>query len=232
MQSSLGETLRAEIEITSITPEEASNLNVRVAPPESYRAAGVDYNSVLPGTQVVLQKRADGRSFLSVTSDRAVQEPFVDVILEITWSTGRLVREYTLLLDPPVTRTAGAAPVPPAATTSPVITPAPVTPSPAAPRAERKPSAPKAAAVPSDSTATAEPRKPRAKAPAAPVEVGPDEYAVRDGDSLSGIASRTRRPGVSLDQMLASLYQANPDAFINSQHQSPEVWRGAGSAFG
>jgi pilus assembly protein FimV len=217
VQSSLGETLRAEIEITSITPEEASNLNVRVAPPESYRAAGVDYNSVLPGTQVVLQRRADGRSFLSVTSDRAVQEPFVDVILEISWSTGRLVREYTLLLDPPVTRTAGTAPVPPAAaTTSPVITPAPVAPSPAEPKPERKPPAPKAAAAPSDSTTTAEPRKPRTKAPAPPVEVGPNEYAVRDGDSLSGIASRTRSRGVSLDQMLASLYQANPDAFIKA----------------
>ncbi|MGY4829744.1 FimV/HubP family polar landmark protein [Sphaerotilaceae bacterium SBD11-9] len=218
VQSALGETLRAEIDVTSITPDEASNLNVRVAPPESYRAAGVDYNSVLPGTQVVLLKRADGRSYLAMTSDRAVQEPFVDVILEITWSTGRLVREYTLLLDPPVTRVA-AAPVPPSATTSPVITPAPSEPAPIAPRAERKPAAPKAApAAPAESTATAEPRKPRAKAPVAaePSEAGADEYKVRDGDYLSRIAVRTQRPGVSLDQMLASLYQANPDAFINA----------------
>ena len=102
VQSALGETLRAEIDVTSITPEEESNLNVKVAPPESYRAAGVDYNSVLPGTNVSLQKRADGRTVLILNSDRAVQEPFVDVILEITWSTGRLVREYTMLFDPPV----------------------------------------------------------------------------------------------------------------------------------
>jgi pilus assembly protein FimV len=215
VQSALGETLRAEIDVTSITPEEASNLNIRVAPPESYRAAGVDYNSVLPGTQVALQRRADGRSVITLTSDRAVQEPFVDVILEINWSTGRLVREYTLLFDPPVTRTA-ASPVPPAATTSPVITPAPAEPVAAAPRPERKPAAPRASATPSD--ATAEVRKPRApRAPvAAPTEAGADEYKVRDGDSLSRIAKSTQRPGVSLDQMLASLYQANSDAFINS----------------
>ena len=125
VQSALGETLRAEIDVTSITAEEASNLNVRVAPPESYRAAGVDYNSVLPSTQVMLQRRADGRSVLTLTSDRAVQEPFVDVILEITWSTGRLVREYTLLFDPPTTRVA-AAPVPPAPTTAfPPVPPSP-----------------------------------------------------------------------------------------------------------
>jgi pilus assembly protein FimV len=217
VQSALGEILRAEIDVTSITPEEASNLNVRIAPPESYRAAGVDYNAVLPGTQVVLQRRTDGRSYLSVTSDRAVQEPFIDVILEITWSTGRLVREYTLLLDPPVTRTA-ASPVPaaPAATTSPLISPAPTEPLAIAPRAtERKPAATRAPV--SADASTGEPRKPSAKAststPGQPIG---DEYTVRPGDSLSRIANRAQRPGVSLDQMLASLYQANPEAFVSS----------------
>ena len=86
VQSALGESLRAEIDVTSMTPEEASNLRVRVAPPESYKAAGVDYNAVLPSTQVELQRRADGRPYLKLTSDRGVQEPFVDVILEINWS--------------------------------------------------------------------------------------------------------------------------------------------------
>ncbi|MEO6030631.1 MAG: hypothetical protein ABIP61_01815, partial [Burkholderiaceae bacterium] len=108
VQSALGESLRAEIDITSLSPEEASNLKVRVAPPESYRSAGVEYNPVLPGTQVSLQRRADGRAFLRLSSDRGVQEPFVDVILEITWSSGRLVREYTLLFDPPTTARAPA----------------------------------------------------------------------------------------------------------------------------
>ena len=118
VQSALGESLRAEIDVTSLSAEEASNLRIRVAPPESYRAAGVDYNPVLPGTQIVLQRRADGRPYLRITSDRGVQEPFVDVILEITWATGRLVREYTLLLDPPTaTARAPAAPAPAVAPT-------------------------------------------------------------------------------------------------------------------
>ncbi|HEY0819246.1 MAG TPA: FimV/HubP family polar landmark protein, partial [Rhizobacter sp.] len=222
VQSALGETLKAEIEVTSLTPEEASNFNVRVAPPESYRAAGVDYNSVLPSTQVALQRRPDGRAFLTLSSDRAVQEPFVDVILEITWATGRLVREYTLLLDPPQTRVA-AAPVPPAQTTSPVITPAPApAPSAAAPSSEpirRSSPAPRASAQ-APSGEPAEPRKPAVtRAPSAVPSgdaVGEDEYKVKPGDTLSRIAGRTQRQGVSLDQMLASLYQANPDAFINN----------------
>lgn len=104
VQSSLGETLRAEIDVTSLTPEEAGNLKIRIAAPDTYRASGVDYNVVLPSTQATLLKRADGRPFLRLTSDRVVQEPFVDVILELSWSTGRLVREYTLLFDPPTDR--------------------------------------------------------------------------------------------------------------------------------
>jgi pilus assembly protein FimV len=101
VQSALGETLRAEIDITSLTAEESSSLRVRVAPPEAYRAAGVDYNAVLSSLQATIQKRSDGRSYLRLTSDRVVQEPFVDVILEMQWASGRLVREYTLLFDPP-----------------------------------------------------------------------------------------------------------------------------------
>src|SRR6185437_9646147 len=101
VKSSLGEAMQAEIEVTDMTPEEQANLRIRVAPPEAYRAANVDYNPVLPTTRATLQRRPDGRLFIRLVSDRGVQEPFVDVILEISWATGRLVREYTLLFDPP-----------------------------------------------------------------------------------------------------------------------------------
>ena len=210
VQSALGETLRAEIDITSLSPEEASNLRVRVAPPESYRAAGVDYNAVLPSTQAVLQRRADGRPYLRLTSDRGVQEPFVDVILEITWSTGRLVREYTLLFDPPAPTARGAAPAP-APAVAPSMSAAPPEPPPAR-ATERRPSSPRAVA-----TEPAAPREPRASAAPAPSgPTGADEYRVRQGDTLSKIAGRTQRGGVSLDQMLVSLYRANPQAFVES----------------
>ncbi len=207
VQSGLGETLKAEIDVTSLTPEESSNLKVRVAPPESYRAAGVDYNAVLPATQVSVQRRADGGTFLRITSNRAVQEPFVDVILELTWSTGRLVREYTLLFDPPSNRSAAPAPV--AVATEPVISSAPPVVAPA----------PSTAATPPAAT----PRAPRASSRPAPMPVeapvagsGVDQYTVKPGDTLSRIAGRTQRPGVSLDQMLVSLYKGNPDAFVGN----------------
>ena len=215
VQSALGESLRAEIDVTSMTPEEASNLRVRIAPPESYRAAGVDYNAVLPATQAVLLRRADGRPYLRLSSDRAVQEPFVDVILELTWSTGRLVREYTLLFDPPSNRAMAAAPVPaaPAAPAAPAIaspSPGPASEPPAivARPAERKPAMPKPVA--------AAPLPPRVAEARKSATASADEYRVRAGDSLSRIATRTQRAGISLDQMLVSLYRANPQAFIEN----------------
>ena len=218
VQSALGEALRAEIDVTSVTPEEAANLRVRIATPEAYRAAGVDYNPVLPGTQAELLRRADGRPYLRLTSDRGVQEPFVDVILELNWATGKMVREYTLLFDPPVT--ARAAP-PPAPATSPTMSAAAPVPAPVAPvrPAERRAAAPPAPALspaapaPAPVRAAAEPAAPRAPRPAA---AGADEYRVKAGDSLSRIASRMLRPGVSLDQMLVSLYRGNPQAFMDN----------------
>lgn len=217
VQSALGETLKAEIDITSMTPEEESNLRVRVAPPESYRAAGVDYNPVLPNTSVTLLRRADGRPYLRLSSDRAVQEPFVDVILDISWNTGRLVREYTLLFDPPTLRAPTQV-----AGTSPGIAPAPQAPAPTpaarpAPRtAESAPAAPvaKAPAAPRAPAAPVEPKA--ATASPAGAGEGESEYRVRNGDTLSRIASRTQRPGVSLDQMLVGLYLSNPQAFLEN----------------
>jgi len=214
VQSSLGETLKAEIDVTSLTSEEAGTLKLRVAPPESYRAAGVEYNAVLSATQVQLSRRADGRPFLRIASDRAVQEPFVDVILEINWASGRLVREYTLLFDPPGTPKPAAE-----VATAPVIAPTPAEPAAVPPVASRAPApVPPAAPVKPRLESKPEPQAPAPKPAPVPKPVAAasaSEYAVKPGDTLSRVASKTLAPGVSLDQMLVGLYRNNPDAFIN-----------------
>jgi pilus assembly protein FimV len=227
VQSALGESLQAEIDVTSMTPEEASNLRIRVAPPESYRAANVDYNAVLPNTRATLQRRADGRQFVRLTSDRTVQEPFVDVILEISWATGRLVREYTLLFDPPIMARAqtpkpAAAPMATApAFTSPVLSAAtppapPVTLAPAGPtREERRAAARQAAEEARQSAALARQANTiETRVAARPPSSGAEEYEVKSGDSLSRIAAQHARAGVSLEQMLVALFRSNPQAFM------------------
>ena len=127
VQSALGEGMRAEIDITSLSPEEAATLQVRLASPEAYRTAGVDYNAVLAGAQASVVRRADGRAFLRVTSDRAVQEPFIEVIVELNSASGRMVREFTLLFDPPGSRAAApsTAPVAPVMGAAPLSPPTP-----------------------------------------------------------------------------------------------------------
>jgi pilus assembly protein FimV len=245
VQSALGEPLRADIDITSIAPEEASSLQVKIASPDAYRSAGVEYSAALASTQVAVARRADGRPYLRVASDRPVSEPFVDVILELVWSSGRLVREYTLLLDPP--RVANAAPA--AVAAAPVITaqpraqapaPAPIaapapapaqgpaeTPAPAparAPAAAPPPPPVAKAPAPAPKRSVPTPRPaPRATAKAAPAPAPaparaatPGEVQVRRGDTLSGIAARIQPAGVSLDQMLVAMLRSNPQAFIDN----------------
>ncbi|MBP6096101.1 MAG: pilus assembly protein [Methyloversatilis sp.] len=98
VQSAIGQALRAEVEL-SATAEELASMTARLAPPSAFKQAGVDFASSLSGVKVAVDKRG-ARPVLIVTSDRAVNEPFLDVLIELNWASGRLVREYTFLLDP------------------------------------------------------------------------------------------------------------------------------------
>ena len=225
VQSALGEALRAEIDVASITPEESDTLRAALASPDAFRAAGVDFNAALTGARASLVRRGDGRSVIRIQGDRAVTEPFVDVLLDVAWSSGHLQRAYTLLIDPPRVAPSPAAPV-----TAPVMSAAPqpapvepVAPAPApvatpAPAAKAAP-APAPARPPRPAPAPAPAPAPKAKAPAAaPAASAPtaDAYRVRAGDTLSRIAGQYAGPGVSLDQMLVALYRGNPQAFVDN----------------
>src|SRR5947209_1942781 len=115
VDSSLGQPLSARIELTSATKDELDSLNARVADPGLYRQNNLTYQGALARTRITLEN-ANGTPYLRVTSPVSVQEPFLDLIVELNWAPGRVVREYTFLLDPPGTNTAVAAaePVTPA----------------------------------------------------------------------------------------------------------------------
>ncbi|MBA3479167.1 MAG: hypothetical protein H0T52_12345, partial [Lautropia sp.] len=101
--SALGQPLQAEVEVTSVTPEEAATLAAKLAPPEAFRAAGLQFNNSLAGVRMSVQER-NGRHYIRVTSNNPINEPFVDLMVELNWSSGKFVREYTFLLDPPELR--------------------------------------------------------------------------------------------------------------------------------
>lgn len=206
--SALGQPLRAEIELTTTAGEDASSLAVKLASPEAFRAANIEFNPALLSLSFNVEQRA-GRQFIRVSSSQPLNEPFVDMLIELSWNSGRLVREYTFLLDPAELRNTQPAQVaaetrPAAAQPSaPLPQPRPAVPQPAAPVAQQ-PQQPQQA------------QAPRAAAPAAAAAETPSSYRVRQGDSLGKIAAKLKPADISLDMMLVALYRANPDAFIGN----------------
>lgn len=216
VQSALGEPLRAEIDVPEINANEASSLRVTLAPGATYRAAGVDVNPALNGLEITLQRRADGRAYLRLRGPNAVNEPFVDLILEANWATGRVVRDYTLLFDPPNLRASTPQPAPIAPRAS---APAPTAPAPSAAAPTPTPTpTPVPAPAPAASAPAPVASAPRpAPAPAAaPASAAPRQVTVRRGDTAGAIAQAHRPANVSLDQMLVAMLQANPSAFIDN----------------
>jgi pilus assembly protein FimV len=194
--SSLGQPLLAEIELTSVSREEAGNVSVRLAPASAFRQANIDYNPALANLRFAIEQRGN-RQIVRITSPQPVNEPFVDVLLEVNSNGSRLLREYVVLLDPPGTRRAQPAETAPATAGS-AAAPA-AAPAPAATTRRQAPLSPSSAAAPA--------AEPGANGSA-------NSYAVKRGDTLAEIAGQVKPEGVSLDQMLVALQRANPNAFV------------------
>jgi pilus assembly protein FimV len=233
--SPLGQPLNAEIEIVALRAGEEDTLSARIAPLEAFEAAGIEPSAVLNTVRFAVERR-DSRRILRVTTTQPVNEPFVELLVELQWHNGRLVREYTFLLDPPEYKPRDAlavAPAPKPAKPAAEVEAKPV--EPAAPAPPPLAVAPAPALTPeSEKPAPAgEPEKPATVAqpekPAADVEVvkepakeespqvladEPGVYEVVQGDTLGKIARDKLPPGITLNQMLVAIYRANQDAFI------------------
>ena len=217
VQSSLGEPLRAEIDIAEISADEAGSLRAGVASAEAFKAAGLDYNLAVSDVQISLQKRADGRAYLRLSTNRPITEPFVDLILEANWASGRIVRDYTMLFDPPSLRPSAAAPVAP---TAPILS-RPAAPPPSASGIGSipyyQPSPPQVRTAPAPvaraPVARAPVITPSPAAPAPRASTSGQQVAVKQGDTASKIAAQNKPASISLDQMLVALLRSNPEAF-------------------
>jgi len=206
VQSGLGQPLRAELEVTSVGRDEAPTLAVRLAPLSAFRAANLEFNPALTNLRFALDRKPDGSFLVRISSPTPVNEPYLDMMVELTWATGRVVREYTVLLDPPALRTTPDI-------VAPAAPPAPVAAAPVAPRAPAATPAP--APAPSAAAPAPAPRAPAPAPAAAPSTASGGSYTVVSGDTLGKIAN-ANRSGASLDQMLVALFRANPQAFINN----------------
>ena len=97
VSSLLGEPLRAEIDFLDISADEAATLSAAIASQDAFQAAGMSYGTIVSAIQVTVQKRADGQPFIRLMSSGAINDSFIDLVLEAKWSNGRLLRDYTLL---------------------------------------------------------------------------------------------------------------------------------------
>src|SRR6476619_6482281 len=101
VNSALGQTLNAEIDLVSLQPGELEAITAHVASPEAFRDARIEVAPAVRLLRFSTEKRANGQAYLKVTSIAPINEPFVDVLIEVTWPAGRVQREYPILLDPP-----------------------------------------------------------------------------------------------------------------------------------
>ncbi|MFZ0469735.1 MAG: hypothetical protein WAL92_12515, partial [Thiogranum sp.] len=103
LKSALNQPLNAEVALLSATGPELQEVKVSVASAEAFANAGIDRPLFLNKLEFTVSNNAAGKPVVRITSRDVVREPFLDFLLEISWSKGRLVREYTVLVDPPVT---------------------------------------------------------------------------------------------------------------------------------
>ena len=204
VNSALNQNLDASIDLLSVEKGRLDDVRVTLASPKAFERAGVERPYLLTNLRFKPERLPDGSAVIRVTTQNPIREPFLNFLVEVNWPKGRVVREYTLLLDPPVTLSRAPAPV-----EAPQVAAPEVTPEEAKPAPEVVPATPPAAAQP--------------EAPTSPVsgmamtDEGRGEYGpVKKGDSLWRIASRNSRSGTDINQMMVAIYRANPDAFFGN----------------
>jgi pilus assembly protein FimV len=207
--SALGQPLAAEIELFAADKAELASLSASLASDQAFRDARVDFAPILSSLRFTVVKKPNGKAVLKVTSSRPVNDPFLDMLVELNWASGRLVREYTMLLDPPGTAVAQTV-APVVVATEPVPAPAPTAaPKPAeavalaaepAPEPAPVPAAevtPAPAAEPAPEPApqpAAEPVAGSAPEPAPQAEPAPDTAAVTAADDTPAAAEGVAMP--------------------------------------
>jgi len=213
MRSALNQPLLAEIDIHSAQPGDLDGLAVRLASKDDFQRVKVDRISFLNKLHFSIAKHKDGSPYIKLTTDEPVTEPYLDFLIEARWARGRALKEYTVLVDPPVLTAETPAPVEQASTTPVFSQPQPQTRQPVrsapaprvqeAPRQTRRPlPAPTPTRIPAPTRQMA--------------ESGNGSYTVQRNDTLSAIAQRLRPDSVSLNQMMLALLKANPRAFYNN----------------
>ena len=205
LNSYLNQPLDMEVSLHEVGDLTAEEILVNLAPQTEFDAAGVDRTYFLNRLEFAVEVTSKDKAVLHITTDQPVREPYLNFLVEFLWPTGRLMREYTVLLDPPSFAETTT-------TTAPVITraPQPVSRTPA-PSPAPAPAPASRAPAPASAPVALSPTSP-------PAASGPRKtYTVKSSDTMWQIALNNRPANsVSVQQMLVAIQEMNPDAFINN----------------
>ena len=191
VKSSLNQSLEAEITLLEVRDLTSANIKTRLASAEDFTKAGVDRQFFLTGLTFTPVVGVDGKSVIRVTSAKPVQEPYLNFLVEVLWPNGRLLREYTLLLNPPLYKPGQVS------TVQPVVT-----------------AGATQAQLNSASKSVAGKAMTNKASLAMPQAARPTEYRVKKNDTLWNIAIKAK-VGSSVQQTMLAIQDRNPDAFLS-----------------
>jgi pilus assembly protein FimV len=216
VSSSLGEPLKAQIELLLVSTDELASMVAAIAPEDAYATQGIPHLAIHNSIKVELAKNAAGLPMLKLISNQPITDPYLDILIQGDWASGRLQREYTVLLDPPGYQATAD------------IADAPLT-------------EPLQSSASANASSVTEPARPTVGSQSSvkkirksrePVEQdsfadGSDTRVIKTkpGDTLSSVAKELQVEGVSLDQMLIGLYENNQEAFFSGNMNRLKVGR-------
>ncbi len=214
LDSALNEPLRADIQLLSATPEELQDLKISLASADTFERYGLDRPAYLQGIQFNIVRES---GIVQLRTASPVTEPFLTFIIEANWPRGRLLREYTVLLDPPTF-------APPAAQQTPAVQAPSRSTTTDSGRIERQPTAtPQPQPAPQRQVDAPRATPPSTRPQPQPLPAADDtpydtaaggDVYVQRGDTLWGVASRVRPDSrLTMNQTMMAIFEANPQAF-------------------
>ncbi|HEB27160.1 MAG TPA: hypothetical protein ENI05_05215, partial [Porticoccus sp.] len=193
LNSSLNEPLDMEIQLINVGELTELEMLVGLGSRAEFEKAGVERLFLLTGLRFKVDLTKPDRPIIRVSSRKPIREPYLDFLIELQWSTGRLLREYTLLLDLPLYATES-------------------------PSAKKIEAASQSSQLKVQSSRQAQERSTKTASPSvatSSLAAGDGEYKVSSGDTVWGIAKKIKPSDASLYQTMAAIKQYNPHAFIN-----------------
>jgi len=221
LNSTLNQQLDAEVELLGIKPDELEGIDIQLASPDVYERMGIDRNPKLDGLRFRVKEHEDGGYYIHISTRPSLAEPFLNFLIEVNWNKGRLLREFTVLLDPPLIDEkppAVAAPesdLPPSFTvttdqesdTDSTLT-SPIT------ESEESVSERLLAEIEEITKNEVESGGVADRSTESDITTEIASHTVREAEYLWRIADEMRPSGISIEQMMLALKQQNPDAFF------------------